>query len=131
LQDALCETAYQAEVAALSFEVRRGQMSALTSSERKDRRGCLPSTLHSSHVARPKAFRGCPAFGHVPCSPVLQVAPEGAAGVSLRLDGFSHKLPALAEAVFTTLAGLQVPAQGLHAARSLRSCLGPLMSASA
>lgn len=56
LQDALCETAYQAEVAALTFEV----------------------------------------------------ALEGAAGLSLRLDGFSHKLPALAEAVFTTLATMKV-----------------------
>ena len=42
------------------------------------------------------------------CSSFLQVAPEGAAGLSLRLDGFSHKLPALAEAVFSTLTTLKV-----------------------
>jgi secreted Zn-dependent insulinase-like peptidase len=49
-----------------------------------------------------------PRSGHALCSSFLQVAPEGAAGLSLRLDGFSHKLPALAEAVFTTLATLKV-----------------------
>ncbi len=57
MQDALCETAYQAEVAGLSFEV----------------------------------------------------APEGAAGLALRLDGFSHRLPALAAAVFRALATLKAP----------------------
>jgi len=55
-QDALCETSYQAEVAALTCEV----------------------------------------------------SPEGAAGLSLRLDGFSHRLPDLAGVVFRTLATLKV-----------------------
>eukprot|EP00208_Stichococcus_sp_RCC1054_P001535 CAMPEP_0206142388 /NCGR_PEP_ID=MMETSP1473-20131121/16665_1 /ASSEMBLY_ACC=CAM_ASM_001109 /TAXON_ID=1461547 /ORGANISM="Stichococcus sp, Strain RCC1054" /LENGTH=1083 /DNA_ID=CAMNT_0053537371 /DNA_START=256 /DNA_END=3510 /DNA_ORIENTATION=+ len=56
LEDALCETAYQAEVAGLNFEV----------------------------------------------------SPEGTAGLALRLDGFSHRLPALASAVFRALAELKV-----------------------
>lgn len=56
VQDALCETSYQAEVAALTCEV----------------------------------------------------SPEGAAGLSLRLDGFSHRLPDLAGVVFHTLATMKV-----------------------
>ena len=55
-QDALCETAYQAEVAGLE----------------------------------------------------LSISPEGASGIQLRLDGFAHRLPALAHVVFTRLATLQV-----------------------
>lgn len=62
-QDALCETSYQAEVAALTCEV----------------------------------------------------SPEGAAGLSLRLDGFSHRLPDLAGVVFRTLATLKARCKTLKA----------------
>lgn len=55
MQDALCETTYQAEVAGL----------------------------------------------------VCYVSPEGGASLAVRLDGFSHRLPALAAVVFRTLATLK------------------------
>ena len=135
LQDNVCETAYLADVAGLQYDVRAAfpQSHACCAQTLQSLCGvqsCAPLACAGSHVESvggwPHALsivclRRRQVFGifrkTFMCAMVceasrgscgLQAWPEGMAGIELKVNGFSHKLPLLLEQLVQALAGLKV-----------------------